>query len=126
MDATEKGYVPFGSENTIEEVVDDFDAPPSVTDQDVPDGRPDSVNVTVYVTRANVALSDADAPLTVNEPVYVEGAQLLFEEAMPYAYVPLGSLKEIVDEVPWNDWPLVRLTYHSVPVGRALSVNVTE
>ena len=32
------------------------------------DGRPDSVNVTVYVTFENVIVSETGAPLTVNEP----------------------------------------------------------
>jgi len=42
-------YVPFGKENVIVPDVDDSLVPLSVTDHDVPDGRPDSVNVTVYL-----------------------------------------------------------------------------
>ena len=43
------GYVPFGSVNVIVSDVDDSLVPLSVTDQDVPDGNPVSVNVTVYL-----------------------------------------------------------------------------
>ena len=42
-------YVPFGSVNVIVPDVDDSLVPLSVTDHDVPDGNPDSVNVTVYL-----------------------------------------------------------------------------
>ena len=42
-------YVPFGSVNGIVPDVDDSLVPLSVTDHDVPDGNPDSVNVTVYL-----------------------------------------------------------------------------
>ena len=41
-------YVPFGKENVIVPDVDDSLVPLSVTDHDVPDGNPDSVNVTEY------------------------------------------------------------------------------
>ena len=44
-------YVPFGSVNVIVSVVDDSLVPLSVTDHDVPDGRPDSAKVTVYLTK---------------------------------------------------------------------------
>ena len=42
-------YVPFGTENVIVPDVDDSLVPLSVTDHDVPDGNPVSVNVTVYL-----------------------------------------------------------------------------
>ena len=42
-------YVPFGSVNVIVPDVDDSLVPLSVTDHDVPDGNPVSVNVTVYL-----------------------------------------------------------------------------
>lgn len=42
-------YIPFGSVNVIVLDVDDSLVPLKVTDHDVPDGRPDSVNVTVYL-----------------------------------------------------------------------------
>ena len=42
-------YVPFGKENVIVPDVDDSLVPLSVTDHDVPDDNPDSVNVTVYL-----------------------------------------------------------------------------
>ena len=61
-------YVPFGIENVIVFVVEDLVIPFSVTDHEVPDGRPDSVNVTVYVTRLNVIATFTFAPLTVNVP----------------------------------------------------------
>ncbi len=38
-------YVPLGSVKVIVDVVEDCVDPLSVTDHDVPDGRPDSVNV---------------------------------------------------------------------------------
>jgi len=48
-DPMEYEYVPFGTENVIVSVVDDSVVPFKVTDHVVPDGRPDSVNVTEYV-----------------------------------------------------------------------------
>ena len=41
-------YDPLGSENEIVSVVEDSFFPLSVTDHEVPDGRPDSENVIVY------------------------------------------------------------------------------
>ena len=41
-------HVQFGKENVIVPDVDDSLVPLSVTDHDVPDGNPDSVNVTEY------------------------------------------------------------------------------
>ena len=46
--------MPLGSENEIEDVVDDDVAPLRVTFHVAPEGRPVSVNVTEYVTLANV------------------------------------------------------------------------
>jgi len=42
-------YVPLGTVNVIEDDVDDNVDPLNVTDHDVPDCRPDSVNVTEYL-----------------------------------------------------------------------------
>ena len=39
----------------------------------VPDGRPDSVNVTAYVAKVNVTDTDCGLPLTVTEPEDEEG-----------------------------------------------------
>ena len=41
--------MPLGFENEIVFVVDDSVFPFNVTDHEVPDGRPDSVNVTAYI-----------------------------------------------------------------------------
>ena len=41
-------YVPFNAKKDIALVVDDNVAPFRVTDHEVPDGRPDSLNNTVY------------------------------------------------------------------------------
>ena len=51
-------YVPFGTENVIVSVVDDFVVPLNVTDHEVPDERPDSVKVTEYfsMTRGDVEI----------------------------------------------------------------------
>ena len=62
------------SSNIIALVVDDFVVPFRVTDQDVPVGSPDSVNVTVYVTGRNVMATGEVGPLTVSDPVYAFGA----------------------------------------------------
>ena len=42
-------YVPFGTKNVFVSVVEFYIAPFKVTDQNLPDGRPDSVNVTAYI-----------------------------------------------------------------------------
>jgi hypothetical protein len=47
-DPTVNEYVPLGSENPIVDVVEVSCEPFRVTDHEVPDGRPLSVNVTVY------------------------------------------------------------------------------
>ena len=39
-----------------------------------PVGRPDSVNVTEYVTSENVMGSESDLPFTVNDPGYADGS----------------------------------------------------
>ena len=41
-------YFPFGTENVIVSVVDFSVVPFNVTDHNVPDGRPDSMNITEY------------------------------------------------------------------------------
>jgi hypothetical protein len=51
-------------------VVADTVEPPNVTDHDVPEGSPDSVNVTVYVTWVNARVgSGTAAPFTITDPV---------------------------------------------------------
>jgi hypothetical protein len=42
--------------------------PVKFTYHDVPDGRPDSVNVTVYLTKGNDTDLETDPPFTVKEP----------------------------------------------------------
>ena len=42
-------YVPFGTKNVFVSVVELYIAPSKVTDQNIPDGRHDSVNVTAYI-----------------------------------------------------------------------------
>ena len=49
----------------------------------------------------------------------------MFTVAMVYEYVPFGSENVIVFVVDENDCPLLKLTYHIVPDGNPLSVNVT-
>jgi hypothetical protein len=61
-------YVPFAAVNVIVLVVEDSVVPLNVTDHDVPDGRPDSVNVTVYLTKGNDTDLETDPPFTVKEP----------------------------------------------------------
>ena len=61
-------YVPIGIENVIVFVVEDLVISFSVTDHDVPDGNPLSVNVTVYVTRVNVIAKFILNPFTVMLP----------------------------------------------------------
>ena len=43
----------------------------------MPDGRPDSVNVTVYLTRENATDSETEAPSTAREPEDGEGLYAL-------------------------------------------------
>jgi hypothetical protein len=50
----------------------------------------------------------------------------LFTVAIVYEYDPFGSWNVIVVPVPEYDCPLLKLTYHFVPDGNPLSVNVTE
>ena len=114
--------MPLGSVNVMLEPVDALATPSSVTDHDVPDGRPVSVSVTVYVTSIKVTDLDTDAPFTVKLPPFEDHD--LLTVAMLYVYVALGSLNVIADVMLWNDCPLVRLTNHSVPDGRPDSVNV--
>ena len=66
-------YDPLGSENEIVSVMDDSFVPLSVTDHDVPDGRPDSENVIVYLltvtlTWVNVMLTLTLLPSTFTFP----------------------------------------------------------
>jgi hypothetical protein len=64
-------YVPLGSLNVIVVPVPEYDCPLlKLTYHIVPEGNPDSVNVTVYVTSEKVIDCETGAPLTVNDPVY--------------------------------------------------------
>ena len=99
----EQEYVPQGSWNVIVLLVDVSVVPFKVTDQDVPDGRPDSVNVTVKVIWENVIDCETGEPLTVNDPEDGFGEQLLFDDDTTYEYVPLGSLSDISVPVDIQD-----------------------
>ena len=61
-------YVPLVIENVIVFVLEDNVVPLKVTDHDVPEERPDSVKVTVYLTAENDTDFEAGTPLTVREP----------------------------------------------------------
>ena len=66
-------YVPFGSENEIVSFVEDSFVPLSMTDHDVPDGRPDSIKVIIYLltvvlTCVNVMLTVTFLPSTFTFP----------------------------------------------------------
>ena len=68
-------YVPFDRERVyVELVIGPESWPVMFTYHVVPVGRPDSVNVTEYVTSENVTLSETAAPLTVNEPEDGDGS----------------------------------------------------
>ncbi len=60
----------------------------------------------------------------MNVPDDIFGAYILLTVAILYEYVPFVSLKLIVFVVDENDCPLLKLTYHFVPEGKPLSVNV--
>ena len=66
---------------------------------------------------------DTDAPFTVNELPLDE--YILSVVATEYEYVPLGRVVVIVDVVDDRDGRPVMFTYHVVPDGRPVSVNVT-
>ena len=119
--------LPLGTVNVIEDDVDDSVFPFNVTDQDVPDGRPDSVNVTEYVftdTGVNDIASFTFAPFTVTVP---EDGDTVYPvmEPMVNEYVPLGTVNVIEDVSDCSVTP-PSVTDHDVPDGRPDSVNVTE
>ena len=116
-------YVPFGSVNVIVLFVDVSVVPFNVTDHDVPDANPVSVNATVYVTRLNVIETFTFAPFTVNVPVDGLGAYFLFTVAIVYEYVPFGSVNVIVLFVDVFVTPF-NVTDHDAPVANPDSVNV--
>ncbi len=60
----------------------------------------------------------------MNVPDDIFGAYILLFVAILYEYVPFGSLNIIVEFVDENDCPLLKFTYHIVPDGKPLSVNV--
>ena len=78
-------YVPFGSENVMVFVVEDSVVPLRVTDHDVPDGRPDSVNVTLY-SGVNVTETVAPVPLTGTGDVYEDSVYDTTGDAVPRPY----------------------------------------
>ena len=92
----------------------------------VPLVNPVSVKVMVYVTFANVIVSETDAPLTVNVPDDGDGLSILYPVWTVNEYVPLGSENEIV-VVPYGSEKacevVLTLTYH-VPDVKPDSVNV--
>ena len=61
-------YVPLGSVNEMVFVVDVSVLPLNVTDHEVPEGRPDSMNVISYVTKWKETDMFKFDPLTVNDP----------------------------------------------------------
>ena len=61
-------YVPLGRENVIVFVVEDNVVPLRVTDHEIPEERPVSVKVTVYLTSENDTDLESGVPLTVREP----------------------------------------------------------
>ena len=92
----------------------------------VPLVSPVSVKVMVYVTFANVMVSETDAPLTVKLPDDGDGLSILYPVWTVKEYVPLGSLNEKV-VVEYNSEKacdvVLTLTYH-VPLVNPLSVKV--
>jgi hypothetical protein len=67
---TVKEYVPFDSVNVIVLVDVVCRVVPNVTDHEPPVGKPDAVNVTVYVgTEVNTTLCSTFSPLTVIVPL---------------------------------------------------------
>jgi len=117
-------YAPLGSLNVIIFVVDEklwpFD---KLTYHEVPDGRPDSVNDTEYVTRLNVMFWLIFVPFTVMLPEDGDTEWPLIE-FMLNEYVPLGSANEMVLVVDVSVVPF-NVTDHDVPDGRPDSVNDT-
>ena len=75
-------YVPLGKENVIVFVVDDSVVPKRVTDHDVPDGKPDSVNDTAYLTSENETNLETEPPFTGKEPEDGDGSYILSEVAI--------------------------------------------
>ena len=115
--------MPLGSENEIEDEDDDDSAPLRVTFHVAPEGRPVSVNVTVYVTRLNVIPIFTFAPFTVMVP---EDCDVVYPltEPIEYEYVPFGTENVIVFAAENSVVPF-SVTDHGVPDGNPFSVNVT-
>mgnify|MGYP006267746115 FL=1 len=79
-------YAPFGSVNAIVLVDDAWWFPARVTDHGVPDGRPDSVNVTAYVGAVplvNAIVCVTSAPWTVTLP---EVGVAVYPDTAPTVY----------------------------------------
>src|SRR5713101_5393695 len=90
MPPTAKQYVPFGAENMIVVVVELSDAPCRVTDPGVPDGSPDSVNV----TRGGVIVENT---LTVSEPKFATYTySLRLSYPTPWGAPPTGTVPTTV------------------------------
>jgi hypothetical protein len=106
--------------NVIVFVVEDSDIPLRVTDHDVPDGRPVSLKVIVYLltmvlTGVNVIATGTLLPLTFTLP---NDGDAEYPDTAPieYEYVPFGRENEYEDPViAPESMLLLRLTYHSVP-----------
>jgi hypothetical protein len=106
----------------LESAVDPF----SVTDHDVPEGRPVSVNVTEYSPAGigvNVIARVTPAPFTGTSP---EDGEAVYPDFVPTVKVPVpfGSLNVIELPVVLPVEPF-SVTDHAVPDGRPVSVNVT-
>ena len=96
------------------------------TYQSIPCPRPDSSNVTEYLTRENVMLLETVIPWTANDPGDGDGPYSLFGVAIVYVYDPLVKEKEYNEPFIGPEWaPSVRLTNHTVSEGRPVSVKVT-
>ena len=87
-------------------------------------GNPVSVNVTLYVTFEKVIDSDTGAPLTINILLY-DGEYIALSVDMVYVYVPLVRYRLYDEPVIGPELLFVKFTYHVVPFGRPVSVNVT-
>lgn len=116
----------MASVNAIDVVVEERVDPLSVADHEVPEGRPDSVNVTVNVAAdplVNAIAFETAAPLTTTLP---EVGFAVYPETVPIVngYVPFFS--ENTTEVVVEDFvDPARVTDQLVPDESPDSVNVT-
>ena len=119
-------YVPFGSENTIVLVPEDFVLPAKVTDHEVPLGRPVSVNVTAYSAGGIAVKVMGTVCARPETPIDPDAGVAVYPVTEPtvYGYVPFASVNTIAVVVEDRVVPL-RVTDQDVPLGRPASVNLT-